>query len=86
VVVAGSGHFLANEYLGNGGNLDLGINMLNWLAGDDRLITIQPRARKDLNLELSRLALIAISFGFLIVLPLAFLVTGGAIWWRRRKA
>ena len=27
IVVVGSGHFLANMYLGNGGNLDLGINI-----------------------------------------------------------
>jgi len=25
-------------------------------------------------------------FGFLLVLPLAFLVCGGVIWWQRRKA
>ena len=29
VVVIGSAHFLANTYLGNGGNLDLGINIVN---------------------------------------------------------
>ena len=43
VVVVGNGSFLANTFLGNGGNLDLGVNMINWLAGDDALIAIQPR-------------------------------------------
>src|SRR5688572_3176676 len=42
VVVVGTGEFLANAYLGNLGNLDLGVNIINWLAGYDRMITIQP--------------------------------------------
>lgn len=86
VVVVGSGHFLANQYVGTLGNLDLGINMINWLAGDESLITVQPRARADLTLELSRAALNTVGLGFLIVLPLGFLIAGGLIWWRRRKA
>ena len=86
VVVAGSGHFLANQFIGLLGNLDLGVNMLNWLAGDDALITVQPRTRSDLSLELTRSGLALLGFGFLLVLPLALLVCGGVIWWRRRKA
>lgn len=85
VVVFGSGAFLSNTYLGNGGNLDLGVNIINWLAGDDNLITIQPRATKDNSLNLSKLSAGIISVGFLIVLPLAFLATGFFIWLRRRK-
>jgi ABC-type uncharacterized transport system involved in gliding motility auxiliary subunit len=86
VVVVGNGSFLANAFLGNGGNLDLGINIVNWLAGDDALITIQPRPSLDSSLELGPLARYLILFGFLIVLPLAFIATGTATWWRRRKA
>ena len=86
VVVTGSGHFLANQFVGTLGNLDLGVNMLNWLAGDDALITVQPRTRSDLTLELSRGGLALVGFGFLLVLPLALLICGGVIWWRRRKA
>jgi ABC-type uncharacterized transport system involved in gliding motility auxiliary subunit len=85
VVVVGSGSFLANQFLGNGGNLDLGVNMVNWLAGDESLITIQPRATKDADLQLSRTAMTLIAFGWLIVLPLALLAVGGTLWWRRRK-
>ncbi len=86
VVVVGNGGFLANTFLGNGGNLDLGVNIINWLAGDDALIAIQPRPSLDSGLELGRGAQYLILFGFLIFLPLAFVSAGVVIWWRRHKA
>ncbi len=85
VVVVGSGAFLSNTFLGNGGNLDLGINMVNWLASDENLISVQPKSTMDSNLVLSRGWVMVIGFGFLMVLPLAFLSVAGVIWWRRRK-
>jgi ABC-type uncharacterized transport system involved in gliding motility auxiliary subunit len=85
VAVIGSGAFLSNTYLGNGGNLDLGVNLVNWLAGDDNLITVQPRSTRDADLALSKPAAAVISIGFLLALPLAFLIAAIAIWRRRRK-
>lgn len=85
VVVIGSGHFLANTYLGNGSNLDFGINLINWLTGDEDLIAIQPRATLDSNLTFSQSALTVMAVGFLIILPLIFLMSGVVVWWRRRR-
>lgn len=85
VVVIGSGHFLANSYLGNGSNLDFGINLINWLVEDENLITIQPRATLDSNLTMSKSALTVIVSVFLIILPLFFLVCGITVWWQRRR-
>ncbi len=85
VVVVGNGNFLSNTFLGNGGNLDLGVNIVNWLAGDDSLITIQPRSAADSRLEIDPVTLYLIAFSFLLALPLAFMITGAVIWWRRRK-
>ncbi len=85
VVVIGSGHFIANSYLGNGSNIDFGINLINWLVSDENLITIQPRTTLDSNLILSKSALTIIASGFLIALPLFFLLCGVIVWWRRRK-
>lgn len=85
VVVVGNGSFLSNTFIGNGGNRALGANMVNWLAGDDSLITIQPRETTDSRIDIDQSALYLIAFSFLIALPLLFLVTGAVIWWRRRR-
>lgn len=89
VLVVGGGGFLANTFLNSSGNLDLGINMVNWLAGDDKLITIQPRPFKDSNLSIP--ANRAFSNWLVIqgiptvILPLTLIVLGLSIWWKRRK-
>ena len=85
IAVIGSGNFLANTYLGNGNNLDFGINLINWLTGEENIVTIQPRATLDSRLILSESMLIVIAAGFLIVLPLVFLASGIFIWWRRGR-
>lgn len=85
VVAIGGSNFLTNGFVGLLSNLDLGTNILNWLAEDESLITIQPHARTDSELNLTRTALSVISVGFLLLLPAAFLFAGGMIWWRRRR-
>lgn len=84
VVAIGNGAFLSNTYLGNGGNLDLGVNLANWLSGDDRLIAIQPRATVDGMFSLNKTAAAVIGLGFLLGLPIAFLIAASVIWRRRR--
>lgn len=85
VIVIGNGHFLANTYLGNGNNLDFGINLVNWLVGDEEMIVIQPRATVDSHLMLNEGVLTAIVVVFLFVLPGIFLLSGVVIWWRRKR-
>jgi ABC-type uncharacterized transport system involved in gliding motility auxiliary subunit len=85
VAVIGDADFLANSYLGNGGNLQLGLNLFNWLGHDDRFIAIPPKAAPDRNLVLSRTASLLMGAGFLVILPLGLLAAGGLIWWRRHR-
>ena len=85
VVVVGDGDFLSNAFLGNGGNLDMGLNIINWLATDDVLIAIPAKVAPDLNLALSRFQLGAIGVGFLAALPLTLIGSGLTIWLRRRR-
>ena len=86
VVVVGNAAFLSNTYLGNAGNLQLGIAVVNWLAAEDDLVAIDPRPAADSRIEIDQMTLYLIAFTFLVVLPLAFVLTGIVIWWRRRKA
>jgi ABC-type uncharacterized transport system involved in gliding motility auxiliary subunit len=85
VAVIGDSDFLSNAYLGNAGNIELGLNLFNWLNHDDEFIAIAARTAGDINLELGRLSQTLIAFGFLLGLPLLLLGTGVTVWWRRRN-
>lgn len=85
VAVVGSGHFLANSFAGNGGNLDFGLGLVNWLTGDDHLVMVEPRPHPDTRIQLDRVSALLIAAGYLIVLPLAFFGIAAGLWWRRRK-
>ena len=85
VVITGDGDFLSNAYLGNAGNLDLGLDIFNWVAHDDSYIDINPRPAPDLTLSLTPMAQGVIGFGFLLLLPLTLLIAGFTIWTRRRR-
>ena len=91
VVVFGNANFLSNTFITNGGNLDLGVNVINWLTNDDKLITIQPMVQKDINMTIpstgiGALVALIIGYGFQIVLPALFLIFGFIVWFKRRKA
>ncbi len=85
IVVIGDSDFLSNTYLGNGGNLDLGLNLMHWLSHDDAFINILIKTAPDTTLELGRIAQAVIGLGSLIGLPLLLLITGMVIWLRRRR-
>ena len=85
-MVVGNGNFLSNAFLGNGGNLQLGVSMMSWLTGDDKLINVPARPAGDVQMKIDQMLLYLITFTFLLVLPIAFAITGVVVWWRRRKA
>jgi ABC-type uncharacterized transport system involved in gliding motility auxiliary subunit len=85
VAVIGDSDFLANGYIGNGENLELGANLFNWLTRDDELIAISPKSAPDVQLILSNTQIFVIAFVFLTGLPIALLATGVMIWVRRRR-
>lgn len=86
VIVIGDGDFLANSFLSNAGNQDLGLALVRWLTGDDRMIGIPSQPADDRELHLSKPAIAVISLGSLILLPLSLLVTGLLLAWRRSRA
>jgi ABC-type uncharacterized transport system involved in gliding motility auxiliary subunit len=85
IVVTGDGDFLANSFLGNGGNLELGLNVIHWLTENDQFINIPAKTARDRSLNLSDLAASLIGLGYLILLPVALIATGATIWFKRRR-
>ncbi len=75
VIVVGGGSFLSNTYLDRG-NLQLGIAMVNWLAAEDDLVSIDPRPAPDAQIDIAPMTLYAIAVFFLLVLPVAFVLAG----------
>lgn len=86
VAVFGDGDFLANTYLQNSGNQDLGVRIIEWLAREATLINVPSRTAEDNALALEPWHEVVIGLTFLVGLPAAFALNGAFIWWRRRRA
>jgi ABC-type uncharacterized transport system involved in gliding motility auxiliary subunit len=85
IVVVGDSDFLSDTYLGAGANLNLGLNIFNWLIGDDDFVSVEVKPSADTKLELNDSQLIIIGFGFFLVIPLLLLITGFRIWYLRNN-
>jgi ABC-type uncharacterized transport system involved in gliding motility auxiliary subunit len=85
IIVVGDGDFLSNTYIGNVGNLDMGLRMVNWLIHDDQYIDIPAKTSVDTSFHLSKIQVAIMGFGFLIFLPLGLLITGFVVWHRRKR-
>jgi ABC-type uncharacterized transport system involved in gliding motility auxiliary subunit len=83
VVVFGDGDFLANSYLGNAGNLDLGLRLVNWLAADESFVNVPARTAADLTLQLPSATGMLLGVWFLFLAPLALVAIAVAVWRRR---
>jgi ABC-type uncharacterized transport system involved in gliding motility auxiliary subunit len=83
VAVIGDSDFAANGFLGFGGNRDLFLNVLNWLAGQESLISIRPRDPEDRRITMpanGRSVAMLVAAG----IPLVCFGLGILTWWRRR--
>lgn len=83
-VVVGSSLFAANNILRFNGNRDLFLNMVSWLSSDEDLISIRPKEPEDRRLNLSRRQMSMLFWSSVVFLPLIVVVSGLAVWWRRR--
>ncbi len=84
VVVVGSSRFARNHGLGRGGNVDLFLNMLNWLSSDEDLISIRPRDPENTPLNISQSQMMRLFWINVIGLPLVIVLFGVRVWWTRR--
>ncbi|MDQ7090715.1 MAG: Gldg family protein [Methylococcales bacterium] len=86
IIIIGDGDFLSNTFLGNVGNLNLGLRLFNWLIHDDQFIDIPVKIAHDKSLHLTTLSIALMGFGFLFVIPLSLVATGFFIWYKRKHA
>lgn len=85
VVVIGDSDFMANGYIGNGANFSLSLNLLNWLAGDDALMSIAHQHAPDQAITLNDNDVLFISLILLIIVPAILITSGIAIHWLRHR-
>jgi len=83
-IVFGDSDFIANAYVDLQGNGDLFYSALNWLAGEEDLVSIRPKDVKSDPLILTSLQSRLIFWLPVVVLPLAVLIIGVGIVWRTR--
>ncbi len=83
-VVVGSSSWAANSFLSFNGNHDFALNAVNWLSSDEDLIAIRPKEREDRRITMTRAQLNWVRIISQFLLPLAVVVAGVSVWWRRR--
>ncbi|MEN6608221.1 MAG: DUF4350 domain-containing protein, partial [Bryobacteraceae bacterium] len=83
-VVVGCSGWVANNILRFNGNRDLFVNMMNWLSSDEDLISIRPKEPEDRRLMLTRRQMSNVFYSSVIGIPLAVILAGLWVWWRRR--
>ena len=86
IVVLGDADMMTDQFINLGlvGNARMVLNSVNWLVENEKLITIPPREDmpRYLIMNASQRNLVwAITVG---IVPLAILLTGVIVWWRRR--
>ena len=85
LVAFGDSDFATNGYLQQG-NPDLFMNSLNWLSEDEGLISIRPKDTEQVAAvqKLAGKELRFVTLSSIFFIPIALLIIGGRVWWKRR--
>ncbi len=83
--VFGSVDFVSNIFIDFSGNRDLFLNTVNWVAGDENLIAIRPRAARQGKLTITKKQTNIIFFFTVVLIPAVIFISGIAIWWKRKR-
>jgi len=85
LVVFGDADFATNGYLNFSGNRDLFLNIVNWLAQEEDLISIRPKEARGSVLFLTATQGKVIFYLPVVILPTLVLGVGLVVWQRRRR-
>jgi ABC-type uncharacterized transport system involved in gliding motility auxiliary subunit len=84
LVVVGDSDFAANNVAAMGGNRDMFLNMVNWLAQQENLIAVRPRSPEDRRVTMTAGQDTMIFWFTIVILPGLIFLAGIQTWWRRR--
>ncbi len=85
IVVFGDADFASDAYIGAQGNSNLVFNTVNWLSGEEDLITIRPKARVATPMLIGAGEGAFVQLFALGLMPLLIILSGAAVYIRRRK-
>lgn len=83
LIVVGDADFASNQFFGQLFNRDLVLNMMAWLGGEEKQISIRPRAIQASRAQLGPDETRRIFYLSVLVLPELLLFLGLTVWWRR---
>ena len=81
----GDSDFLANGFVNNLGNMQLGINLVQWLSHSDSQLSIHIPPAPDNKLFIAPWAPMVYGLVFVLILPLGLLAFGVGRWLVRRR-
>ena len=84
IVAIGDSDFASNAALGVQGNRDLFLNVVNWLAQQENLISIRAKDPEDRRITLTATQERIIFYLTVLIVPGLVLLAGVQTWWRRR--
>ena len=85
VVVIGSTDFTNNQYFNQFYNRDFAVNSIDWLAGEEKSISIRPRTMHSSSFRLTVDQFSLVFALSVLLLPELLLILGIAVWWERRN-
>ncbi|MSR78205.1 MAG: hypothetical protein EXS63_08305 [Candidatus Omnitrophica bacterium] len=86
MVVIGDSDFLTNGFISFSGNSDLALNIIQWLARDERLISLHPRQPQEFKpLRVTARKQLTVVLIITVGIPVFFLFLGLAALFRRKR-
>ncbi len=86
LVVIGSSMFGDNQQLAQSRlNLDLLLNAVGWLVGQEELVSIRSRSVRASRAELTGNQAVRVFYLSVLILPQLLIAIGIAVWWRRKS-
>ena len=84
IVVLGTSGFANNRFINIFFNRDFFVNVVNWLVGQEELISIRPRSIRSSRVQLTEKEGNVVFYLSFLILPEILLIIGLAVWWKRR--